>query len=64
MKYLWLIDKNTSCFWYMLPTEIRLIKESADQKSCEIRTYDGDSFEVNDSLSNLVFRIKESKACA
>jgi len=48
----------------MLPTEIRLIKESADQKSCEIRTYDGDSFEVNDSLSNLLFRIKESKARA
>lgn len=62
MKYLWLIDKNTSCFWYMLPTEIRLIKESADQKSCEIRTYDGDSFEVNDSLIHLVSVIKESKS--
>lgn len=62
MRYLYLLDKNTGCIWYILPTEIKLIKESADQKSCEIRTKDGDSIEVNTSLIDLVLIIKESKA--
>lgn len=62
MRYLYLRDKNTSSIWYLLPTEIKLIKESKDQKSCEIRTKDGDSIEVNDSLIHLVSVIKESKS--
>lgn len=50
---LFLRDVNSNCWFFIIPEEIRSIKQNKEGDKCEIRTKSADCITIDGSLNNL-----------